>query len=84
MLERQPSEMLEGRKIDLKPVQLSVRLPPMREVSCALDFVGKIVMQTWQLKQENAMSEVYLKHFPSLFITTYYWLGKGTRVLSKF
>ncbi|KAH1107862.1 hypothetical protein J1N35_011630 [Gossypium stocksii] len=45
-----PLEMLEGRKIDMKPIKLSVGLPPKRKVGCALDFGGKVVMQTGPLR----------------------------------
>ncbi|KAH1128782.1 hypothetical protein J1N35_000160 [Gossypium stocksii] len=62
-----PLRMLEGRQTNMKPVELSVGLPPKRKVGCALDFGGKMVMQTRQLKQVNATSDVHLKHFGSVF-----------------
>lgn len=40
-----PLEMLERQQINIKLVKPSVRLPPMREVSYALEFWGKLVMQ---------------------------------------
>ncbi|KAH1082109.1 hypothetical protein J1N35_021870 [Gossypium stocksii] len=46
-------EMLEVWQIDMKLVELSVGLPPMKEMCCTLDFVGKVMMQIVQLKQVN-------------------------------
>ncbi|MBA0755366.1 hypothetical protein Gogos_020767 [Gossypium gossypioides] len=54
-----PLEMLEGHNIDMKPIELSVGLPPMREVGCASNFEGKMVMQTGQWDRVNATSEAY-------------------------
>ncbi|KAH1046644.1 hypothetical protein J1N35_037428 [Gossypium stocksii] len=36
-----PLKMLEIQKIDVKPIEVSVRLPPMREVGCASDLGEK-------------------------------------------
>ncbi|KAH1108249.1 hypothetical protein J1N35_012017 [Gossypium stocksii] len=41
-----PLEMLVEQKINLKPVELLVELPPMRVVGCASAFRDKMVMQT--------------------------------------
>ncbi|MBA0599988.1 hypothetical protein Gorai_006187 [Gossypium raimondii] len=34
-------KMLEVQKIDVKPIEVSIELPPMREIGCALDFGEK-------------------------------------------
>lgn len=60
-----PLKILEGQQTDMKLIKLSMRLPPMKEVGCASNFVRKVVMQTRQINKLNAMSKVYLKHFPS-------------------
>ncbi|KAH1107577.1 hypothetical protein J1N35_011345 [Gossypium stocksii] len=41
-----PLEILEVQQTDVKPTELSVRLQPMRDVGCASNFVGKVVVQT--------------------------------------
>lgn len=52
------SKMLEGRQTDIKLVELSVRLSPIKEVGCR----GKVVTQIEKLNQVNTTSEVHLKH----------------------
>ncbi|MBA0879402.1 hypothetical protein Goshw_000231 [Gossypium schwendimanii] len=52
-----PLEMLEGRKIDMNPVDLLVGLPPMRDVGCASNFGGTVMIQNGQLKRVKATSE---------------------------
>ncbi|KAH1055884.1 hypothetical protein J1N35_033949 [Gossypium stocksii] len=59
--------ILEGQQTNMKPVELLERLPLKKEVACASDFEGKVVMQTEQLRQVNATSEIHLKHFGSVF-----------------
>ncbi|KAH1091920.1 hypothetical protein J1N35_019177 [Gossypium stocksii] len=51
-------EMLEVQQTDMNSVESSMRLPPIREVGCALDFGRKVVMQTGQLKWVNATREL--------------------------
>ncbi|KAH1032775.1 hypothetical protein J1N35_044949 [Gossypium stocksii] len=46
-----PLKMLVGQKTDMKPVESSTRLPPMREVGYASDFRGKLVIQTGKLRR---------------------------------
>lgn len=43
-------EMVEVQQSDMKPVELLLGLPPMREVGCATNFVGQVVMQTGKSK----------------------------------
>ncbi|KAA3474151.1 integrase [Gossypium australe] len=41
-----PLEILEVQKTDMKPIESSMGLPHMKEVGCASDLRGKVVMQT--------------------------------------
>lgn len=51
----------------MKFVESSMGLQPLRVVGCALDFVGKVVMQNGRSNRVNAMRKVNLKHLYSIF-----------------
>lgn len=42
-------EMLEGQQTDIKPIELSVGLPPKKEVGCASDF-GESDDASWTIE----------------------------------
>ncbi|KAG8498201.1 hypothetical protein CXB51_006628 [Gossypium anomalum] len=60
-----PSEKLVERESDMRPVEPTVELPPLRKVDGASDFVGKEAMQK-QSKRVNAASKVHCKHSDSV------------------
>lgn len=66
IITRTPFEMLKVQQADMKFIELSVRLPPMRDMSCASDFVRNVMMQNRQSKRVNATSEAHLKHLSSI------------------
>ncbi|KAH1072376.1 hypothetical protein J1N35_024704 [Gossypium stocksii] len=76
-----PLEMLVGHETNMKHVELAVKLPLMREVSCASAFGGKVVMQTGKLGQVNITSEYISNTLVVFYILTYLWLGKDTWAL---